>query len=378
MIRPEFDIETDRPSSVARAITAAREFATSEVGSWIIVGLLVVAVAVGLLATVLVRGQPYATPAISQPRLGGDAELAPSAAAELTLAPSSLQNLSFDEARAWNDALPYSTDRVLVARPFIAPTTDVESYTRAVDCLTAAIYYEAGSETPGGQAAVAQVVLNRTRHPAYPRTVCGVVFQGSDRTTGCQFTFTCDGAISRPPSPSGWARARAVAIVAINGRVFSPVGTATHYHTDWVAPYWAPSLSKIVKIGTHIFYRWKGGWGLPTAFSGQYLGNEPVVAKMAALSEPIIIEEPVLTAELSDISTDRMSVIVEPEIQISPLPPQTAAPDVSLPAAPPVPVAAEHAAERARRQDTMIVADPLAPPSDRPGRRPRTAAPSSW
>ncbi|MDZ7587989.1 MAG: cell wall hydrolase [Parasphingorhabdus sp.] len=91
-----------------------------------------------------------------------------------------------------------------------------------LQCLTQAVYYEAASEPDAGQRAVAQVVLNRVRHPAYPRTVCGVVYQGSERRTGCQFTFTCDGSLRRTPSAFFWERARRVAADALAGRIGSP------------------------------------------------------------------------------------------------------------------------------------------------------------
>jgi hypothetical protein len=154
---------------------------------------------------------------------------------------------------------------------------------RAVDCLTAAVYYEAAYESLDGQRAVAQVVLNRMRHPAYPKTVCGVVFQGSERTTGCQFTFTCDGSLKRTPSEAGWSRARQVAVAALNGYVMKRVGNATHYHAVYVAPYWSPNLVKVAAIGAHVFYRWTGGWGLPPAFSGSYAGAETEGFQIAAL-----------------------------------------------------------------------------------------------
>lgn len=201
-----------------------------------------------------------------------------------SLAPDEVQPLTPEEARIANAAIATSTLPIQAARPFIAPIADVESYGRALDCLTAAIYYEAGFESPQGQGAVAQVVLNRMRHPAYPKTVCGVVFQGSQRATGCQFTFTCDGALGRPPSQLGWLRARGVAGRALNGTVTSGVGMATHYHADFVVPYWAPRLVKIGQIGAHIFYRWPGGWGLPAAFTGVHAMPEPVEPQMAALS----------------------------------------------------------------------------------------------
>jgi spore germination cell wall hydrolase CwlJ-like protein len=102
---------------------------------------------------------------------------------------------------------------------------------------------------------VMQVVLNRVARPGYPKTVCGVVYQGAERATGCQFSFTCDGSETRRPEHRGWEQARAEARRALAGRVFRPVGTATHYHTDWVLPYWIGSLDKVALLGHHIFYQ---------------------------------------------------------------------------------------------------------------------------
>lgn len=132
---------------------------------------------------------------------------------------------------------------------------------RALDCLAAAAWYEAGND-PEGQKSVIQVVLNRLRHPSFPSSVCGVVFQGSERTTGCQFTFTCDGSMRRRfPSPRAWKSARALAAKALDGTVDTSVGQATHYHADYVAPWWSSALQKVSQIGPHIFYRWPGGRG---------------------------------------------------------------------------------------------------------------------
>jgi hypothetical protein len=119
------------------------------------------------------------------------------------------------------------------------------------------------------------VVLNRVRHPAFPASVCDVVYQGSTRETGCQFTFTCDGSLARRPSADGWAPARKVAEAALAGAVFAPAGWATHYHANYVVPYWASSLAKNAIVGAHIFYRWAGGWGRPAAFGKRYSGREP-------------------------------------------------------------------------------------------------------
>jgi hypothetical protein len=127
------------------------------------------------------------------------------------------------------------------------------------------------------------VVLNRMRHPAFPKTVCGVVFQGADRKTGCQFTFTCDGALARKPDEAAWARARKVAEAALSGFVMKKVGNATHYHADYVAPYWSPTLVKVAVVGQHIFYRWTGGAGLPPAFGGRYGGGEMAGLRLATL-----------------------------------------------------------------------------------------------
>jgi spore germination cell wall hydrolase CwlJ-like protein len=196
-----------------------------------------------------------------------------------------LQDLDPDAARLWNAANPVSTLPNPAARPFKLEANGVLDEARAVDCMTAVIYYEAAYESTEGQRAVAQVVLNRMRHPAFPKTVCGVVFEGSTRATGCQFTFTCDGALARKPTEEGWTRARKVAEAALNGHVMRQVGNATHYHAAYVAPYWSPSLVKVGSIGAHIFYRWTGGAGRPPAFGGRYAGGETAGLQIATLDK---------------------------------------------------------------------------------------------
>ncbi len=161
------------------------------------------------------------------------------------------------------------------AAPFSMRLASATDRGRAVECLTAAIYYEAASEPDAGQAAVAQVVLNRVRHPAFPATVCGVVYQGSERS-GCQFSFACDGAMARVPSRGGWARAARAAARALGGYVFAPVGLATHYHTYAVTPAWNRMLVLTDVVGAHLFHRWKGYWGTAGAFTRPYRGGEPV------------------------------------------------------------------------------------------------------
>jgi spore germination cell wall hydrolase CwlJ-like protein len=191
--------------------------------------------------------------------------------------PTALVPISSDEAALRNAALPVENGPNPAAASFTLPADEVARM-RSVDCLTAAIYYEAANEPTDGQRAVAQVVLNRVRHPHYPNTVCGVVFQGHQRTTGCQFSFTCDGSLRRTPIASLWERTRKVAEEALAGYVHRAVGWATHYHANYVFPYWAPSLAKVGQIGAHIFYRWDGGWGRPGAFVGRYAGAEPAIA----------------------------------------------------------------------------------------------------
>lgn len=160
------------------------------------------------------------------------------------------------------------------AKPFRIEA-DAATWDRAAKCLAQAVYYEAGAESPDGQRAVAQVVLNRVRSPAFPSSICGVVYQGAERTTGCQFTFTCDGSLRREPSSAGWRRALSVATSALHGQVYAPVGNATHYHANYVVPYWAASMAKIRAIGAHDFYRWPGSWRAATFFSQRYANFEP-------------------------------------------------------------------------------------------------------
>lgn len=170
--------------------------------------------------------------------------------------------------------------RGAVARPMVIDNSGVDR-SRALQCLAAAIYYEAASEPDAGQRAVAQVVLNRVAHPAYPKSVCGVVYQGSERSTGCQFSFTCDGSLARRPVRLFWDRAMAVAQAALAGSVYAPVGLATHYHTVQVHPYWADSLNYLGTIGAHRFYSFRGSAGSPATFRYAYLGGEPVAAPHA-------------------------------------------------------------------------------------------------
>lgn len=177
----------------------------------------------------------------------------------------------------------HAQDSALVAEPlagagFSAQPGATPSVTRAgvtgendLRCLTLAIAYEAGNQSIAGQEAVAEVVLNRTRHPIFPRSVCGVVFQGWTRHTGCQFTFACDGAIDRRLPERLLAEARGVAERVAGGQTAARVAGALNYHANYVSPAWASRLDRVAKIGAHIFYRPQPG-GLPES------GRTPALA----------------------------------------------------------------------------------------------------
>jgi spore germination cell wall hydrolase CwlJ-like protein len=202
--------------------------------------------------------------------------------------PTALRDVAPTEASRINDSIPFSSESNPQAPSTVFRAISPGDGLRSLQCLAEAIYYEARSESEDGQRAVAQVVLNRVRHPAWPGTVCGVVYQGPMRAGGgCQFTFTCDGALLRMPYGADWARARRIAADALAGRVFAPVGLATNYHTHQVLPDWAFRLPKTTVIGNHIFYRLPGEWGGASAFSQAYRGREPSPATVMAARLPI-------------------------------------------------------------------------------------------
>lgn len=186
-----------------------------------------------------------------------------------------LSHLSLEQARRLNALMPgaRATD---AARPFVIPL-DTKNGKEALQCLTEAAYFEAGANGQDAQAAVVQVVLNRVRHPDFPKTVCGVVYQGSQKASGsggCQFTFTCDGALRRGKDAAAWNAAAQVARRALQGYVVRSVGASTYYHADYVFPAWAPGLLKTATVGPHIFYRMRGEEGASSYLTGQYVGGE--------------------------------------------------------------------------------------------------------
>lgn len=137
--------------------------------------------------------------------------------------------------------------------------SETEYQARQRRCLATAIYFEARGEPIQGQLAVAQVVMNRVRSSLYPDTICGVVYQGQLRRTGCQFSFTCDGRADVPKDKERWRLANELALKVTQGETFlGDIGYATHYHANYVSPRWRWGLNKIKKVGQHIFYKVKG------------------------------------------------------------------------------------------------------------------------
>ena len=242
-----------------------------------------VGVGIAVAGVAAIAGVAASTPTVDEIR-GQSVKLGPPAPP-----PMLVRDVAPQQALAINAAIPLASGPNPAAKPFIFANADKAAQGRALECLTSAVYYEAGQEPTDGQRAVAQVVLNRVRHPAFPASVCGVVYEGSTRATGCQFTFTCDGSLMRRPAGDSWRRAREVAEAALTGFVYQPVGNATHYHANYVVPYWAPTLTKNAVIGAHIFYRWAGGWGRPDAFNQRYSRSEPNVDALRGAA--IVAEE---------------------------------------------------------------------------------------
>ncbi len=151
----------------------------------------------------------------------------------------------------------------------VAPQSDRPNYAALIDddkagrekrCLAEAIYFEARSEPEEGQAAVAQVVLNRVASGLYPSTICGVVYQNRNRYNACQFSFACEGKSLRVNDQESWHTAVRIAEAVSDGKTYvSDVGSATHYHANYVRPRWARQLVKMDVIGHHIFYRLRPG-----------------------------------------------------------------------------------------------------------------------
>jgi len=166
------------------------------------------------------------------------------------------------------DAVSQSADNLLTLR---SDTKAIRSLTKAQpslaklaeftmeqqNCLSEAVYYEARSETRSGKIGVAEVVMNRVTSKHYPSSICEVVYQGSERQTGCQFSFTCDGSMDVAPKGKAWERSQDIAALVLTGMAPKLTGKATHYHTTDVNPPWASTLRYNGQIGSHKFYKFK-------------------------------------------------------------------------------------------------------------------------
>jgi hypothetical protein len=219
--------------------------------------------------------------------------------------PAERPGLAFDDGAtpgpplefALNSSSPISSDGVLVVveidptheatapqlsavdgKPNYAALIDPKDNARQMRCLAEAIYFESRSEPEDGQAAVAQVVLNRVRSGIYPTTVCGVVYQDRNRPFACQFTFACEGKSLRIEEPGPWAVATRIATEVVSGQNYNAkVGEAVNYHANYVSPFWVGYLRKVDRIGAHIFYAMRDGvnWA-PGALNGN--GDRPPIA----------------------------------------------------------------------------------------------------
>jgi len=273
---------------------------------------------IGWSTIVLMMTCPAASDAFPQPGRPGGVEVGGRSNATASPNGSVSTRLAAVQAIAINDSRQF--DGMLEQAPPFRFAGDAADRSRALDCLALSALYEAGDD-PSGERAVMQVVLNRARHPGFPPTLCGVVFQGADRSTGCQFTFTCDGSFNRHYSSAAWSRARRLAAAALDGAVDPRVGSATHYHADYVVPWWSGSLEKVSKVGAHIFYRWPGSWGRPAILRRTAEQHESSVALMAKFtSAPGGRRIPATDAAIDALSsTDDTTRIPSPR----PLPPST-------------------------------------------------------
>ena len=231
---------------------------------------------------------------------------------------------------------------------------------RDLECLTQAAYYEARGEGRDGMRAVVQVVLNRVRHPAFPKSVCGVVFQGAGRRTGCQFSFTCNGSMRGRVNRAAWNRAREVASAALSGAVYSRVGNATHFHTTAVAPRWRSALIRVGQVGDHLFYRFGGRAGSRAAFS--YAAQPSADAEAPRLVQASL--DPTGPAREAGAIAYNLLLAQEGRAPAEPSSPAAAASSQLAVAQPPAPAASGAASGSARA--APVRAAPTAPQGETP------------
>ncbi len=238
--------------------------------------------------------------------------------------------------------------RPAAARPFGAGGALADA--RETECLTQAVYYEARGETPAGQAAVAQVVLNRVRHPAFPKSVCGVVFQGAQFGRGCQFSFACDGSLRRTRETGAWRRSQKVAARALAGFVMADVGNATHFHAARIGPQW-DSMVRVSQVGLHVFYRLGGRGGAPGAFQRPYEPQSRPQVVYASLLP--VVQAPAFLRPSEEAQADPAPGSVEPAARPAD-PPMTVA-SAAHPKPKPADLAAEPTAASSAPKATQAV-----------------------
>jgi hypothetical protein len=163
---------------------------------------------------------------------------------------------SGDDATGWEKLIRNASLSPEQPQTIFGGLTEEEFREREIRCMATAIYFEARGEPYRGQVAVGQVVMNRIRSPIYPKTICGVIYQGHLNRNACQFSFACDGKPDRPTNRAQWAASLKVAKQVISREVWiDEVGYATHYHANYVSPDWRNLYEKVTQIGVHIFYR---------------------------------------------------------------------------------------------------------------------------
>ena len=263
-------------------------------------------------------------------------------AAKTALARSHAVRLAIAEPAA---RLPLTPTPAALRAPAGAPEPAVDVHVARVtgdlNCLTDAVYYEARGESDRGQAAVAQVVLNRVRRAGFPKSVCGVVFQGVAQHE-CQFSFACDGAMDQGREPAAWRRARVVAQHALDGAVVQEVGDATNFHVARLGQIWGSGLVKVAQVGAHVFYRLTGHGG----FAAHPAGPRPDSQTDDVISIPadgggdqasLILASAVSIKPLGEGGP--VGPVSEPESAPAPSSPAKATPSVAKPAATPAPAA---------------------------------------
>jgi len=201
-----------------------------------------------------VLGQSSSTPTAAG--IAGGASATPMQMAPVAAEPKSRSRVAKSTPGTPTDLRTVDPAEKQIYTSLIAP----ENMAREQRCLAEAVYFEARSEGEQGRAAVAQVVLNRVKSGLYPNSVCGTVYQNASRYLACQFTFACEGKSLRITEPGPWRDAVRIAREVYDGTTYlAEVGASTHYHADYVRPYWARKLKKMDTIGRHVFYKLRPG-----------------------------------------------------------------------------------------------------------------------